>query len=68
MLDVLWLAGGNLFQVNEMRDNATQMEDEIDRIQQSISQGRAELNQLKIQMLNMDTQTPSYVSACLPPM
>ena len=51
-----------------MRDNATQMEDEIDRIQQSISQGRAELNQLKIQMQNMDTQSPSYVSATLPPM
>ena len=53
----------DLFQVNEMRDSATQMEDEIDRIQQSISQGRAELNQLKTQMQHTDSRSSSYVSA-----
>ena len=46
-----------------MRDSATQMEDEIDRIQQSISQGRAELNQLKTQMQHTDSRSSSYVSA-----
>ena len=50
------------FQVNEMRDNATQMEDEIDRIQQSISQGRMELTQLKSEVQAMDTRNPGFVS------
>lgn len=48
-------------QVNKLRDAATQMEDEIDRVQQSITQGRAELNTLKNEMQSMDPKTSSYV-------
>ncbi|PVD21840.1 hypothetical protein C0Q70_17642 [Pomacea canaliculata] len=49
--------------VNKLRDAATQMEDEIDRVQQSITQGRAELNTLKNEMQSMDPKTSSYQMA-----
>ncbi|XP_070176721.1 centriolin-like isoform X2 [Littorina saxatilis] len=46
--------------VNEMRDNATQMEDEIDRIQLSITQGRSEISQLKSDLQGLDPQSPAH--------
>lgn len=50
------------WQVNELRDSATQIEEEIDKTKNSMHQNKVEVARLKGQLERMDTKDPKYVS------
>lgn len=49
-------------QVNELRDSATQIEEEIDKTKNSMHQNKVDVARLKGQLERMDTKDPKYVS------
>lgn len=50
------------WQVNELRDSATQIEEEIDKTKNSMHQNKVDVARLKGQLERMDTKDPKYVS------
>lgn len=48
--------------MNELRDSATQIEEEIDKTKNSMHQNKVEVARLKGQLERMDTKDPKYVS------
>lgn len=51
-----------LLQVNELRDSATQIEEEIDKTKNSMHQNKMEVARLKGQLERLDPKDPKYVS------
>lgn len=52
----------HLKQVNELRDSATQIEEEIDKTKNSMHQNKVDVARLKGQLERLDTKDPKYVS------
>lgn len=48
--------------MNELRDSATQIEEEIDKTKNSMHQNKVDVARLKGQLERMDTKDPKYVS------
>lgn len=49
-------------QVNELKDSATQIEDEIQKTQNSMHRNKVDVARLKGQLDALDTKDPKYVS------
>lgn len=51
-----------LLQVNEMKDSATQIEEELDKTKHQMHRHKMELAKMKDQISRMDNTDPNYVS------
>ena len=49
-------------QVNEMKDSATQIEEEVDKTKTELHRHKMEMNKLKDKLSRMDKNDPHYVS------
>jgi predicted phage-related endonuclease len=50
-----------VLQVNELKDSATQIEDEIQKTQQTMYKNKVDVARLKGQLDALDTKDPKYV-------